>query len=119
MFADARLQVPLENRLSVPRSAVIDTGTRRVVYVEITPGTFQPREVTLGATSGDRVAVLGGVNEGEKVVATANFFIDSQAQLAGGSAIQWSGALDVKEQQPTPPGGPGDRKDPPSKDRRP
>jgi Cu(I)/Ag(I) efflux system membrane fusion protein len=119
MFADARLQLPLENRLSVPRSAVIDTGTRRVVYVEITPGTFQPREVTLGATSGDRVAVLGGVNEGEKVVATANFFIDSQAQLAGGSAIQWSGALDVKEQQPTPPGGPGDRKDPPSKDRRP
>jgi len=118
MFADARLQLPLENRLSVPRSAVIDTGTRRVVYVEITPGTFQPREVTLGATSGDRVAVLGGVNEGEKVVATANFFIDSQAQLAGGSAIQWSGALDVKE-QPTPPGGPGGRKDPPSKDRRP
>lgn len=101
MFADARLQVPLENRLSVPRSAVIDTGTRRVVYVETAPGTFQPREVTLGATSGDRVAVLGGVNEGEKVVAAANFFIDSQAQLAGGSAIQWSGALDVRE-QPTP-----------------
>ncbi len=109
MFADARLQLPIESRLSVPRSAVIDTGTRRVVYVEITPGTFQPREVTLGPTSGDRVAVLGGVKEGEKVVATANFFIDSQAQLAGGSAIQYSGALDVKG-QPTPSAEPGDRR---------
>ncbi|MEO8348792.1 MAG: efflux RND transporter periplasmic adaptor subunit, partial [Acidobacteriota bacterium] len=109
MFAYARLQVPIESRLSIPRSAVIDTGTRRVVYVEITPGTFQPREVTLGPTSGDRVAVLGGVKEGEKVVATANFFIDSQAQLAGGSAIQYSGALDVKG-QPTPSAEPGDRR---------
>ena len=118
MFADARLQVPIEEGLSVPRSAVIDTGTRRVVYVESAPGTFQPREVTLGATAGDRVAVLDGVKEGEKVVAAANFFIDSQAQLSGGASVQWSGALDVKE-QPTPPEGLGDRKDPRSKERRP
>lgn len=101
MFADARLQVPIEEGLSVPRSAVIDTGTRRVVYVERAPGTFQPREVTLGATAGDRVAVLDGLKEGEKVVAAANFFIDSQAQLSGGASVQWSGALDVKE-RPTP-----------------
>ena len=99
MFADARLQVPIGDQLSVPRSAVIDTGTRRVVYVETAPGTFQPREVTLGGTAGDRVAVLDGLKKGEKVVAAANFFIDSQAQLAGGSSVQWSGALDVK---PTP-----------------
>jgi len=118
MFADARLQIPIEEGLSVPRSAVIDTGTRRVVYVESAPGTFQPREVTLGATAGDRVAVLDGLKEGEKVVAAANFFIDSQAQLSGGASVQWSGALDVKE-QPTPPGGRGDRKDPRSKERRP
>jgi hypothetical protein len=50
----------------------------------------------LGSTAGDRVAVLRGVQEGEKVVAAANFFLDSQAQLAGGSSIQWSGALDIK-----------------------
>ena len=41
--------------------------------------------------------MLDGLREGDRVVAKANFFIDSQAQLAGGSAIQWSGALDVKE----------------------
>jgi Cu(I)/Ag(I) efflux system membrane fusion protein len=96
MFANALLRIPLEDQLSVPRSAVIDTGTRRVVYVETAPGTFTPREVTLGSSAGDRVAVLQGVKEGEKVVAAANFFVDSQAQLAGGTSIQWSGALDVK-----------------------
>jgi multidrug efflux pump subunit AcrA (membrane-fusion protein) len=99
LFADARFQVPIERGLAVPRSAVIDTGTRRVVYVETAPGTFQPRDVTLGATGGDRVAVLEGLKEGERVVAAANFFIDSQAQLAGGASVQWSGSLDVK---PTP-----------------
>ena len=99
MFADARLQVPIAEGLSVPRSAVIDTGTRRVVYVETAPGTFQPREVTLGVTAGDRVAVLDGLKEGEKVVGAANFFIDSQAQLSGGASVQWSGTLEVK---PTP-----------------
>jgi RND family efflux transporter MFP subunit len=106
MFADARLAVPLGERLSVPRSAVIDTGTRQVVYVETAPGTFTPRDVKLGSAAGDRREVLEGLREGEKVVAAANFFVDSQAQLAGGgSSIQWSGALEVKA-TPTPEGRP-------------
>jgi Cu(I)/Ag(I) efflux system membrane fusion protein len=96
MYADARLTVPLGERLSVPRNAVIDTGTRQVVFVETAPGTFAPRDVKLGSAAGDRREVLEGLREGEKVVAAANFFLDSQAQLAGGSAIQWSGALEVK-----------------------
>jgi membrane fusion protein, copper/silver efflux system len=104
MFADARLAVALGPSLSVPRSAVIDTGTRQVVYVETAPGTFTPREVRLGAAAGDRRVVLDGLREGEKVVAAAAFFIDSQAQLSGGSSIQWSGALEVRG-TPTP----GDR----------
>lgn len=98
MFADAKLRIPIDDGLSVPRSAVIDTGTRQVVYVETAPGTFQAREVTLGHTAGDLVAVVEGLAQGEKVVAAANFFIDSQAQLAGSASLQWSGALDVKEQ---------------------
>jgi multidrug efflux pump subunit AcrA (membrane-fusion protein) len=105
MFADARLALPLGERLSVPRSAVIDTGTRQVVYVETAPGTFTPREVKLGAAAGDRREVLEGLREGEKVVGAANFFVDSQAQLTGGTSIQWSGALEVKA-TPTPEGRP-------------
>ncbi|HEV8232614.1 MAG TPA: efflux RND transporter periplasmic adaptor subunit [Thermoanaerobaculia bacterium] len=105
MFANARLAVALGPSLSIPQTAVIDTGARQVVYVETAPGTFSPRDVKLGATAGDRRAVLEGLREGEKVVATANFFVDSQAQLAGGSSIQWSGALEVRV-TPTPGGRP-------------
>ena len=97
MFADALLEVPAAASLVIPRSALIDTGARSIVYVEIAPNTFAARDVKTGAASGDRVAVLQGLKEGETVVAAANFFIDSQAQLAGGSSIQWSGALDVKQ----------------------
>lgn len=113
MFADAKLRIPVDDQLSVPRSAVIDTGTRQVVYVETAPGSFEARAVALGDAAGDRVAVLEGLQEGEKVVAAANFLIDSQAQLASGASLQWSGVLDVKE-RPTPrdreTAGPPDRK---------
>jgi multidrug efflux pump subunit AcrA (membrane-fusion protein) len=111
MFADARLAVALGDGLSIPKSAAIDTGVRQVVYVETSPGSFTPRQVKLGAAAGDRREVLAGLREGEKVVAAANFFLDSQAQLASGSAIQYSGALEVPA---TPPSGgaTGDRKDP-------
>ena len=96
MFADARLEIPSTPALTVPKSAVIDTGARRVVYVETAPNTFAARDVRVGDASGDRVSVLEGLKEGERVVATASFFVDSQAQLSGGSSIQYSGALDVK-----------------------
>lgn len=101
MFADARLQIPLGRRLSVPRTALIDTGARKVVYVETAPGTFAARDVRVGSSAKDRVEILGGLSEGEKVVSTANFFLDSQAQLSGGSSVQWSGATEVKA-PPTP-----------------
>ena len=104
MFADARLQIPLGRRLSVPRSAVIDTGARQVVYVETAPGTFAPRDVKVGSTAKDRVEILVGLSEGEKVVSAANFFLDSQAQLSGGASVQWSGATELKA--PPTPGSP-------------
>lgn len=101
MFANAELRIDLGKELSVPRSAVIDTGARQVAYVENSAGVFTQRDVRLGSSAGDRVAVLEGLKEGEQVVAAANFFIDSQSQLSGGASVQWSGALDVKG-QPTP-----------------
>jgi RND family efflux transporter MFP subunit len=97
MFADARLEIPSASSLVIPKSALIDTGARRVVYVETAPNTFTARDVKTGEASGDRIAVLDGLKEGDRVVAAAAFFVDSQAQLAGGAAIQYSGALDVRE----------------------
>jgi Cu(I)/Ag(I) efflux system membrane fusion protein len=96
MFGNAIIRLPAAPRLVVPRSALIDTGTRHVVYVETSPNTFSARNVTPGAVAGDRAEILEGLNEGERVVAQATFFIDSQAQLAGGASVQWSGVLDVK-----------------------
>ncbi|HVQ54723.1 MAG TPA: efflux RND transporter periplasmic adaptor subunit [Thermoanaerobaculia bacterium] len=97
MFADARLETPAAVSLVVPKSALIDTGARRLVYVEVSLNTFAARDVKTGEASGDRVAVVEGLAEGDRVVAAAAFFVDSQAQLSGGAAVQYSGALDVKE----------------------
>ncbi|MEN1940444.1 efflux RND transporter periplasmic adaptor subunit [Luteimonas sp. MJ174] len=67
--------------LSVPRSAVLDSGTRQVVLVETGPGRFAPRDVTLGRRGGDRIEILDGLSEGEQVVVSANFLIDAESNL--------------------------------------
>jgi Cu(I)/Ag(I) efflux system membrane fusion protein len=67
--------------LAVPDSAVLDSGVRKVVFVEREPGRFQPRNVKLGARGDGFVAVLDGVTEGEKVVVRANFLIDAESNM--------------------------------------
>lgn len=96
MFANAELRVDLGRGLAIPRNAVIDTGVRQVVYVQTAPGRFVGREVRLGPPAGDQVQVLAGLAEGERVVTSASFLIDSQSQLATGQSIQWGGASEVK-----------------------
>lgn len=75
-----------EATVVIPRSAVIDSGTRQLVLVQTAPGRFAPRDVRLGSRSGDRVAVLSGVEVGEAVVVSANFLIDAESNLR--SAMQ-------------------------------
>lgn len=79
--------------LAVPRSAIIDTGTRRIAFVEIDPGRYQLRRVRLGASSGDYYVVLEGLEEGERVVERGGFLLDSQTQLTGGAEEIYGGAL--------------------------
>jgi Cu(I)/Ag(I) efflux system membrane fusion protein len=82
MFADVELAVPGKGKaLSVPTSAVLHSGTRDTVLVELAEGRFEPREVKLGMQSGDYVEVREGLGEGEKVVTAANFLIDSESNL--------------------------------------
>lgn len=80
------------NTLVVPRSAVMDTGTRKLVFVAKPDGVFEAREVQVGAASEDAYAVLGGVTRGEKVVTDGNFLIDSQTRLASGMSGMYGGA---------------------------
>ena len=67
--------------LTVPDSAVIDSGTRRVVLVEKGEGRFEPREIKTGRRGDGYVAVLEGLAEGDKVVVAANFLIDAESNL--------------------------------------
>ncbi|MBK9522780.1 MAG: efflux RND transporter periplasmic adaptor subunit [Rhodocyclaceae bacterium] len=82
MFAELELSVgPSTKVVTVPTSAVIDSGTRRIVLVQLGEGRFEPREVTLGARSDSYIAVTQGVKEGEAVVVSANFLIDAESNL--------------------------------------
>ena len=67
--------------LAVPDSAVIDSGTRRIVLVQVGEGRFEPREVELGARADNYIEVLKGVRDGEPVVVAANFLIDAESNL--------------------------------------
>lgn len=82
MFAQVELPVGGTGQvLAVPDSAVIDSGTRRIVIVQAKAGRFEPREVKLGTRSDNYVEVLEGVKEGEQVVVAANFLIDAESNL--------------------------------------
>jgi len=84
----ARLALPPEDQvLSVPESAVIDTGSRKIVYIELETGVFEGRQVQLGPRTGDRYPVLEGLAPGERVAAQGAFLIDAESRLATGGAV--------------------------------
>lgn len=79
--------------LAVPLSAVLDSGTRQIVYIERSPGLFEPRELTLGPRAGEYFAVLAGLAVGDRVVTRGNFLIDSQFQVTGHPSLFYPGGL--------------------------
>ena len=82
MFANVELAVSHGGKvLTVPVSAVIDSGTRKIVLVQLAEGHFEPRTVKLGGSSENYVEVLEGIAEGEQVVTSANFLIDAESNL--------------------------------------
>jgi Cu(I)/Ag(I) efflux system membrane fusion protein len=86
MYGDVLLEAPAASGVMIPREAVIDTGTHQYVFVARDGGQLEPRAIRLGAGGGDSVQVLAGVAEGETVVTTGNFLIDSESRLR--SAIE-------------------------------
>ena len=83
MYAEVELAVPQSpvKRLSVPDSAVLDSGNRQLVLVRRDEGRFEPREIKVGARGDGYVEVLDGIREGDSVVVAANFLIDSESNL--------------------------------------
>ena len=81
MYADVEILAPTEEELVIPQEAVLDSGRRKVVFVEEEEGVFVPREVTVGARGGAYYPVLSGLAEGEVVVSSPNFLIDSESRF--------------------------------------
>ncbi len=83
MYADVEIGTGAgePGRLSVPVSAVIDSGKRQVVLADRGEGRFEPRAVTLGVRGGDYLEVKSGLKAGDKVVVSANFLIDAESNL--------------------------------------
>jgi Cu(I)/Ag(I) efflux system membrane fusion protein len=77
----------------VPTTAVLDSGTRRIVYVEKSRGLFEPREVVLGPRTQAWFPVLAGLADGEHVVTRGGFLIDSQFQITGHPSLFYPGGL--------------------------
>lgn len=81
MFVDVRLLADLGTGLSVPESAVIDSGGRTLVFLDRGEGRLDPREVALGVRAGAGFQVLSGLEDGDRVVTSANFLLDSESSL--------------------------------------
>jgi len=81
MYGNISIKLNLGRKLTLPESAVLDSGKRKLVFVDRGEGYFEPREVKLGIKTDDGFEVLEGLKEGERVVTSANFLIDSESKL--------------------------------------
>jgi hypothetical protein len=110
MYGDAFIHVDLGEKLAVPRQAILDTGTRKIVYIDLGKGQFKAQEVEVGP---EAIALVGGqeqkffplikgLKENDIVVTTGNFLIDSQSQLTGGMSALWGGATEIKQEEVGP-----------------
>ena len=77
MFVDVEFKGKAAKGLTVPQEAVLDSGRQKIVYVETSEDVFEPRAVELGNAQGDRVTVLRGLEEGDRIVTSGNFLVDS------------------------------------------
>ena len=98
--------------LSVPRGAVLSTGERNIVFVRRADGRLEPRFVTLGAASEDRIEILSGLAVGERVVASATFLVDAESNLGtlmGGMGNMPGMEMTAPTTGPVPPATPPTR----------
>lgn len=100
MFVDVAMAVPLGERLIVPKDAVLESGKRQIIFVSRGGGKLAWRQVKLGARAGGWVEIVEGLTEGEEVVTSANFLIDSESQVKG--AMAGMAGMDDMQGMPKP-----------------
>lgn len=86
MYVNVALSVPLGERLMVPKDAVLESGARSVIFLRQDGGRLAWREVKTGIRAGDQIEILEGLAEGEEIITSANFLIDSESQVKGAMA---------------------------------
>jgi Cu(I)/Ag(I) efflux system membrane fusion protein len=108
MYADLRIEHDMGEGLLVPDSALLRTGERTLAFRVLPEGRFEPVAVKVGARFGDRLQVLSGLEEGDEVVTSAGFLIDSESRLKavtgtmGGHQHGSSAQPQTKSRQPAP-----------------
>ena len=86
MFVDVEFQSEVPEALVVPHDAVLDTGMRKVVFVDRGEGYFEPRRVTTGWRREGRVQILDGLAEGDRIVVSGTFLLDSESRMKAAAA---------------------------------
>lgn len=84
MFVNVSIHVELNDSLVVPRTAVMDTGIRKIVFVQKGEGMYEPRVIQTGWETDDGFEVKEGLKEGEQVVTSGNFLLDSESRIQAG-----------------------------------
>lgn len=106
MYADAFLHIDLGESLALPKEAVLDTGIKKIIYIDLGKGEFAAREVEVGQ---EAIAVIDGqerrffpvikgISENEIIVTSGAFLIDSQSQLTGGMSALWGSASEIEQE---------------------
>jgi len=83
LFAEVSGEIPAGESLTISTGAVVPTGDKYIVFVDHGGGKLEPREVEIGSHSGDYYEVVSGLNEGDRVVTSANFLIDAESRIQG------------------------------------
>ncbi len=91
MFANIDIQIPRGKRLVVPNTAVLDSGTEQLVFIDRGQGMFEPRKVTVGVRTRDAYEILEGIKSGELVVTRGNFLLDSESNLKAATEMMMPG----------------------------
>jgi membrane fusion protein, copper/silver efflux system len=91
MYANVELRVNMGTRLAIPQEAIIESGQKQVVFLHLGGGKLEPRQIRTGLKTGELTEVLAGLKEGEHIVTSANFLIDSESRLK--SAVESMGGM--------------------------
>ena len=92
MIVQVAFEMPVASVLTVPKTAVIDTGMDKLVYVARGGGVFERRSIHVGTPFKDRYPIVDGLAAGDKVVTNGVFLVDSQTRLTGGMTGLFGGS---------------------------